>query len=511
MRSLKAAALALIVLAAGAASWRWGSFVAGGSDSYCYVHQAERWADVLRHPLGARLQAVEPLALEAPWPDAPLAFAPAGHVPSRTVPGAIVPICPAGLSIAMAPLIVAGGPEAAFLAIPFFAMMLVVATYAAGARFGARIGLAAALLVVCSPVFLYQAVQPMSDVPAAALWVAAVAWATAAKPRDVALSGLATSAAILMRPNLVPLGFAIGLFLLFRPERTWRQRVRSAAVYAACAAPGCFAVALIQQIFYGSPLASGYGSMSALFSLDHVAPNVARYASWLWESHTPAVAVAALAPLLLPGPLTTLYAGLFVINALLYLPYVVFEDWSFVRFLLPTVPLLLILLVASLDAALRRARVPQPAIVLTAAVLILSVLFVREARDRQAFRLQALEARFERAGAYAGARLPENALLIASRQSGSLRFYADRKTLVWDQLPGDWLDRAMEWSRSRGYEPLLVLEGAEENEFRRHFAGSSIGALDWPPFASVTRVNFYRPADRARYLRGEGPVTEYAR
>jgi hypothetical protein len=93
--------VALLALAAMVVGIRWGTSVAGGSDSYCYLHQAERWASVLRQV--GRLQVPEPLALGAPWPDAPLTFAPAGHIPSPTVPGAIVPICAAGLSIAMAP------------------------------------------------------------------------------------------------------------------------------------------------------------------------------------------------------------------------------------------------------------------------------------------------------------------------------------------------------------------------------------------------------------------------
>src|SRR5438477_13177222 len=88
------AAVCLAVIAAGI---HWGTFVAGGSDSYCYVHQAEGWAT-------GQLQIVEPLALEAPWRDAPLTFAPAGHIPSPTLRGAAATLCPAGPSIALAPV-----------------------------------------------------------------------------------------------------------------------------------------------------------------------------------------------------------------------------------------------------------------------------------------------------------------------------------------------------------------------------------------------------------------------
>ena len=45
---------------------------------------------------------------------------------------------------------------------------------------------AAVLLVACSPIFLYQAVQPMSDVPAAALWLAALVASAAGVERRAA-------------------------------------------------------------------------------------------------------------------------------------------------------------------------------------------------------------------------------------------------------------------------------------------------------------------------------------
>ena len=78
---MRAFLVALVLASVFVAGIRWGTFVAGGSDSYCYVHQAQRWAS-------GRLQVPEPLALDAPWPNAPLTFAPAGHLPSPTVPGA---------------------------------------------------------------------------------------------------------------------------------------------------------------------------------------------------------------------------------------------------------------------------------------------------------------------------------------------------------------------------------------------------------------------------------------
>ena len=521
MRGLAIAATVVAVLTV---SLRWGSFVAGGPDSYCYVHQAERWAArlLLRGPL----QVSEPLALEAPWPDAAQTFTPVGHAPSATVSGAIVPICPSGLSIVMAPFVAVGGPSAAFAVVPLFGALLVLATYRSGARFGARAGTGAAVLTACSPVFLYQLVQPMSDVPAAALWVTAVAAATGTGRRHAVWAGLTTSAAILMRPNLVPLGFVIGLFLLLRPERTWSQRVRAASTYAGASLPGCIAVAALQATFFGSPLASGYGSFDALFGVEHVWPNLQRYSAWLFETHTPAIALALVAAWLLPGALTALFLALFAINLGLYLPYIEFEDWSFLRFLLPSLPLLLVLVVASIDAIAGRLfvaarpdsvaplarRQPFSSMLIAVVVLTLGSIYVREARDRQAFRLQALEARFERTGLYVRDRLPPNALIITSWQSGSVRFYGNRKTLVWTALGPDWLDRALVFVRGKCYEPYLLFERWEEPLFRQRFKGTAIGALDWPPAAEIAaQARIYTPDDRGRYLKGEMPPTEYAR
>ena len=52
---------------------------------------------------------------------------------------------------------------------------------------------------------------------------------------------------------------------------------------------------------------------------------------------------------------------------------------------------------------------------------------------------------------------------------------------------------------------------ATDTDFRRQFDRSSaFGRLDWPPVAErrdPVRVRIYDPADRARFLAGEGIVT----
>jgi hypothetical protein len=379
------------------------------------------------------------------------------------------------------------------------------------------------VLTAASPVFLYQVVQPMSDIPAAALWAVAVACATGTGRRHATAAGVATSAAILMRPNLVPLGLLIGMYLLLRPERTWSQRLRSGVVYALWCAPGCLAVAALQQAFYGSPLASGYGTYEALFSVDHVRPNLTRYISWLWGAHTPAVLLALIAPVMLPGALTTLLFALFIVNLALFLPYVVFNDWSFLRFLLPTLPFVMVLIAAVLDAVtvrlLRTGLAPgeprrrlHAAVALVPVVLALAAVFIQQARARHAFDLQAMEARFATAGRFVAQRLPANAVVITGYQSGSVPFYSGRRTLAWPAMDPAWLDRSVAFMRDKGFEPYLLFERWEEQEFRSRFAASPLGPLDWPPIAEVSRqVRIYRVADRDRYHEGLAIPTEYVR
>ena len=161
---MRRAAVALLMAAVAAAGLWWGTYAVGGSDSYCYVAQAQAWAS-------GRLQTPEPLASAVPWPNGPTTFAPAGHIPSPTVPGAVAPICPSGLSVVMAPFVVAdrllgtGPPRAdgrlVFAVVPLFGTLLVAAVYLVGSRYTPGVGLAAAALMACSPVFLFQLVQPM--------------------------------------------------------------------------------------------------------------------------------------------------------------------------------------------------------------------------------------------------------------------------------------------------------------------------------------------------------------
>lgn len=240
------------------------------------------------------------------------------------------------------------------IAAPIFGALLIGATYVVGARYGARVGLASAAVVASTPIFISGMAQPMGQVPAAALWMTAVAGVTSPLRRRSVLGGIAAGAAIATGPLLAPLAIPLGVFLLLRPERVWRERLGAAGWFAAAAAAGAACGALIDAGFSGAVISWGHERVDARFDTQNVASNATRYASWLSHTLSPGWVLAAAAPFLLPGALTRLLLWMFLLNVACYLPYAVSNDWTGLRFLLSTLPLVVILGVAVIDSLCRR-------------------------------------------------------------------------------------------------------------------------------------------------------------
>jgi hypothetical protein len=522
--------LAAIVVAAAV---RYNTSAAGGSDSYCYVEQAERWAS------GTMTTPIAP-GESFPWAHVALSLAPTGFIPSPIHEGAIAPICPAGLSLAMAVPLVAGLPRASvFYVVPLSAGLAVWCVFLMGRRLASEwTALLGAGVAATAPVFVFQAIQPMSDVPAAALW--ALALACAGRSHGAAFgSGLAAGAAVLVRPNLAPLAGIVGLYILLEGARAgaagraWRERWSAAIAFGVGVVPGVVGVASVNSVLYGSPLSSGYGSLDVLFSWAHVVQNLSRYPVWMATTVSPLVVVALAAPFAARDrgyawALLAFAAGVVAV----YLPYVPFDNWTYLRFLLPGLLPLFALAIAAIEGLLgrradrtagegdragvasreRRRLVWQLAVpTLVAAAWcgfhayragVLNVLAV--VRD---------ERRFIVTGRFAGDALPPDALVFTIWQSGSVRYYGNRLTVVWDALEPAELDPAIEALAARGRDAVLVLDAFEREMFRTRFAGASRYAdLDWPPLARIGQsVTVWRFTDRARYDRGDRLDTLFVR
>ncbi len=488
-------ARAATVLAAGSALWAFaagiafGTFAIGGADSYGYVGQARLFAR------GHLIDTV-PVSPDYTWPDVAGTFTPLGFTPGRT-PGTIAPRYPPGLSLLMAPL--TWLPEhAVYFLVPCFGALLVWVTFRLGAALGDPFaGALAAALLSISPTFLYQVVQPMSDVPAAACWLGALLVAARATSSSAASSAVIASIAVLIRPNVAPLAAVVLVVAIFSrdtPSRVgeWNSRVRRFVAFVFAIAPGLMVLGWIQYMRYGSATASGYGNLSDAFAASYIRENLARYPRWLTETHTWIIWLSIGAPLWIarraPRPLLA-WATLALAAAVWasYLPYLYFhpEEWFYTRFLLAAIAIMLFFAIAIALWLLRRLPVVGFAGVTVLLLAVLVVHGVRAARTHGAFDIRRQERKYPLAGAFVRDRLPPRAIVLAAQHSGSVRYYAERPTFRWDLLSPTRLDQALATFRRQGYEPFLVVDGGEYEEFRKRFDATGQRASQHPTLLAI--------------------------
>jgi hypothetical protein len=250
-----------------------------------------------------------------------------------------------------------------------------------------------------------------------------------------------------------------------------------------------------------------------LFNWSHVWPNLARYPRWLLETETPFVLLALIAPFVLqpihaarldqPSPRTIAVVWLcFIATVLLsYLFYLPFDEWWYLRFLLPAYPPILVLSSAALVrllTPLTRVAPDAKGFAAAAVVALVARHGVDYAVNRGAPDLWRAEQRYLTVGEYA-AMLPDRAVLICMQHSGAARYYSGRITVRYDVMRPTDLDLVLAELRRLGYYPYLVLDDWEEPKFRDRFKGqSALAALDWTPVAQLhsNQVRIYDPADR---------------
>lgn len=503
-----AVAAAIVVgTAAAGTGIAFGTYSASASDAAGYVSQADLFAS-------GRLTWDEPLARQVGWPDAGWAFSTLGYRPGID-PGTVVPTYPPGLPLVMA-VARFGGEWGPFVVVPLFGALAVFCSYALGARLHSRIaGLIAATLLATSPVFLFQLVQPMSDVPAAGLWALALLLAMSSRQRDTIAAGMAAGCALTIRPNLLPLAFAVAIAAVgWARDRgsSPRELFRALRNLTLGALPALFLLLLLQSRFYGNFLASGYGSFADFFSVSSVWPNVRDYLFRLIRGEAPALCLAGLSALALivdrgrggdtRGLAGTLRVFVAVLGALLvcYLPYLVFPDWSYLRFFLPAFPIGFVVVAALMcDASLLLPPAARGMTLLVALAIACSV-NVQVAKVEQVFNLRRYEARYRSVGHYLDAVLPRSAVVITVQESASVHHYTRRSVLHWDFLRVD-LDEAVSTLEALGRPPVLLVEDWETANLGARFPASRLARLDWQPRADIgseTRVRLFDPKDRGR-------------
>jgi hypothetical protein len=460
---------------------------ASGADASGYLSQAlvlHQGKPFLGDELGRFLWETFP---DIPW-DGWWLTTPLGWRPGL-VPGLQAPTYPPGLPMLLAWPMFYFGIEGVTAVI---AASAALAVWATGAIAGGVPGVIAALLLATSPAFLYQSIQPMSDVPVTAAWLLCFLMVTRTQRSFDA--GIVCALAVLIRPNLAPLALV--------PLAIVAKRLHFAIPVIVA---GAF-LAFMHNLWYGSPLRSGYGSTEELFAISNVGPNAVRYFNWM----------VATSPVLFLAPFgmarlrhDTKARALAIFAALViaaYLIYAVFDQWDYLRFLLPAMAVFAIF--AGIDLAGFTNRWPVAArfpivLVFTLGITAYGV-FV--AREFATFRLADQLARVEKIAGAVNRSAPDTAVLIAGEQSGAMRLYTARSILRWESASPEHLSRAVAKLTEAGRAVYIVLDGWEEALFRAKFAGVREVSLDWPPMAeggTSHRTKVWRLDDRASFLKGE--------
>ena len=462
---------------------------AAGADASGYISEAE----VL---MSGRMFHADDLADLArghdPYLTSPLGWRPAGE-------GRQSPTYPPGLPLLMAiPHAIAGVTGAAAVVITSAGIAVLAIGLLAFRLGGSIAAIIAATFIAFTPVFIHQSIQPMSDVPVTAAWMLCFVLLAGRGASLDTLAGIACAIAVLIRPNLAPLA----IVPLFLAER----RIAFAIPVAVAGA----LLAGMQWVWYGSPIRSGYGPADELFALSNIVPNASRYARWLIGT-APALVLAIFGVVRLRGNRFALGLLAFAILVIVsYLVYAVFDEWSYLRFLLPAMAILVVFAAIELSAWIDRWPVAVRPLLLFAVVVGVTAHALWVARSMDTFKLASQLRRVSVIADFINEDVPPAAVIVAGEQSGSMRYYTDRPILRWEAASPAALDGAMtELEKSR--RPIyIVLDAWEDGPFRAKFAALGAGALDWPPILDAGtshRTRLWKLSDRARFQRGENLST----
>jgi hypothetical protein len=462
---------------------------AAGADASGYISESAMMSS------GRLFQADELADLRRghdPFLTSPLGWRPAGD--DRQAP-----TYPPGLPLLMAiPHAIAGVTGASALVI-ISAGIAIVATGLLAFQLGGSVAaILAAAFIAFTPVFIHQSIQPMSDVPVTAAWMLCFLMLARRGGSLDLPAGIACAIAVLIRPNLAPLAIV--------PLVVARNRVGFAIPVAVAGA----LLAVVQSLWYGSPFRSGYGSAEELFALSNIAPNAARYARWLMGT-APQLVLAVFGAVRLRANRHALGLVAFAVLVIgVYLVYAVFDDWSYLRFLLPALAIFAVFAAVELSAWIDRWPVAVRPLLLFAIVMGVTAHALWVTRSMDTFKLADQLRRVSVIADFINEDVPPSAVIVAGEQSGSMRYYTERPILRWEAATPEALGAAMtELEKSR--RPIyVVLDAWEDGLFRSRFSALPVGALDWPPIldaGSSHRTRLWKLSDRERFQRGDSLST----
>jgi hypothetical protein len=295
-------------------------------------------------------------------------------------------------------------------------------------------------LLAFSPIFLNTGVQLLSDIPAAVWLSSALLCALEARGRALAAfaAGLCLGVAVLLRPTNL-LGF-LPLLLAIAPPFD-RAAHRSLLWVILGGMPCALVLFGLNRLELGSWLASGYGDVGQLLSPANLARSLTAYVLWLPASLGLLIPAALALPWLQARPLRirlVLGSWILVVAGFYALYYHTGEDWTYMRFLVPAAPALIVaalLACDSLAGSIRNLRLQGALVVLCLALL--AALLWQSNRHFHALSAGRAEQRYDLACERAQALLPRNAVILAMQCSGALRYRTDFLIARYDMLRPD--------------------------------------------------------------------------
>ncbi len=435
---------------------------AGGSDSSGYLNAAHLL-------LEGRLSSVKP-ALPGHTPSD---FAIGAHQPlgflTRAGTDEMAPSYPVGLPLHLAVFSWIAGLDWATIPLNMCAALASGGLFYLLARrldLPASLALGGAAALLLCPMFLFAALQPMSDLLALMWSLAALYAALRAREgwRWGVLCGLAVAWAVLVRPTnllvVVPVAVALGL--------NWR-----AYLWVGLGGlPGAILLGAYDRMIYGSVLATGYGDVWSAFSREYAAHNIVFFAWWIPGLLTPVVLLALLAPFR-AGVRRREIAALATWAVMLIGFYAFYyhsgETWWYLRFILPAFPALLLIALAvlhSFPAGDSTRKIGGSC--LLAAVLIWEVVLTNRFALLE---IKSGEATYYDASIWSRTHLPANAAVICMQVSGALYYYTDFLLLRWDQIDPSKVPPLIAALRE-GHRPVYaILYEFEEADARARLGG----------------------------------------
>lgn len=418
------------------------AYSVSGSDSSGYINTAR---SLLTGTLVQRAELLDALGL----PDSFVSnFIPLGHVRGPR-PGTIAPFYPAGMSLHMAAgAALFGWGNGPFIVSPLAAFVCLILFYLLCLELGLKrsYALAGTVILALCPVFLFFALQPMSDVLTTCWTLAALLTALRSQRNErwSLLAGFAFGLSVLTRPTngllLLPLAFCL------------RLNFRSLMLFALGGLPSALFLLGFNQTAYGHMFRSGYSTLDAagMVKLSYIPTRFLHYVTWLSAMMSPLPLIGWVSGLFLHSTrrrralLLTWFGAFFAF----YCCYQIYDAWWYTRFLLPGIPALIIGSLLTVDYVTEwlaqrytKTMSARRSGLLVATLFLLLTLgfsgyFIRRFEITSIGRTEYV---YPRASQWAQARLPGNALVLAMEMSGVLKFYQRRPVVRWDMIePEQW-------------------------------------------------------------------------